>query len=196
MDGDTLRARLRERLEATGKKPIPLAKEIGRGRDYLTDILAGKKDSLSSDTLTALSRQLECDERYFTDALFTSPGRPRRDATPEQLEQHRASAEASGVFLKAWRDFRNLSDRDLADETGYSLALIADIEAGNRRPDEVEAAALARALGTTVGALRTQNPFETQQRVARLAELSEGLDDRDQATLLEMAETFMRRKAS
>lgn len=196
MDGDLLRKRLQERLDATGKKAIPLARAIGRGRDYLSDILNGKKDTLSSDTLTPLARELECDERYFTDELFTKPGRPRRPATPEQLAEHLRSAQASGVFLKAWRQFRNLAEQDIADETRLSLGTIYDIESGNVRPDPEQVSVLAKAVNSTPGALQTQNPFETDKRVARLASITETLDQRDQDALLDMAEAFLRRQAS
>lgn len=192
MDGDTLRERLRERLAATGKKPVPLAVSLGRGRDYLTDILNGKKDSLASDTLTPLATALACDERYFTDLAFVSPGRPRRQATVNDLDRH-ARAGKEGLLLKAWREFRGLELTDVVDETGWSLATVVDLDEGNRAPTTEELTQLASALSTTPGSL-SNNPFETDQRVAALASITEGLGAEDQRALIKMAEGMARKR--
>lgn len=193
MDGDTLRARLRERLDATGKKPIPLARELGKGRDYLTDILNGKKDSLSSDTLTALAIALECDERYFTDDAFSTPGRARRAATEEDLARYEDASRAHGWFTLAWREYRRQTLAEVAEGSGLTPGTVSDVENGLREPTPEQLAALARALSTNPGSLST-NPFLTNERVARLVSLTEGLDPDDQLTLLDMAASFERRR--
>lgn len=82
MDADLLRDRLRERFDATGKKPVPVAVTIGKGRDYLTDFLKGDKNSLSSAVLQALARQLECGVEYLMDASVTDPGAPAERLVP------------------------------------------------------------------------------------------------------------------
>lgn len=82
METGLLRARILERLEATGKKRIPVSVEIGRGRDYLSDFLNGKKDSLTADVLTRLAKALDCRLEYFLDpeahdpALTVAPREP------------------------------------------------------------------------------------------------------------------------
>lgn len=193
MDRVTLAKRVKERADAVRIKPVHLAKAIHRGRDYVTDLLNGRKASITNDILTPLALALECDERYFTDINFSSPGRPRRQASVDDLARH-AEAARSGFFVKAWRDFRKLAESDLVDETGWSLATVVDLDEGNRAPTDAEAAELAKLFDTTAGSLRS-NPFETDQRVARLASISEGLNVDDQRTLIEMAEAFERRRS-
>lgn len=192
MDKDTLALRVRERADSVGIKPVQLAKAIHRGRDYVTDLLNGRKASIPNDILTPLATALECDERYFTDINFASPGRPRRQASVDDLARHTEAARA-GFFIKAWREFKRLAETDLVDETGWSIATVVDLDEGNRAATDSEASELARIFGTTAGSLRS-NPFETDRRVARLASISEGLDADDQRTLIEMAEAFERRR--
>jgi len=193
MDGDTLRERLRERLAATGKKPIPLAIEIGKGRDYLSDILNGKKHTLSSDVLTPLAVALQCDERYFTDEGFRSPGRSRRRLTEEETRRFDAAAERHNAYTWAWRIYRNLSLQEVAADSGLTAGTISDIEQGLLKPTTEQSGALARAFSTNVGLLKT-NPFETNERVAQLLTITEALDPTDLQTLVDMAETLERRK--
>ena len=195
MDGDTLRERLRERLAATGKKPIPLATEIGKGRDYLSDILNGKKHTLSSDVLTPLAIALQCDERYFTDDEFKSPGRSRRRLTEEEAQRFSAAAARHNVFSWAWRDYRNLSLQDVAADSGLTAGTVSDIEQGLLAPSPGQLEGLARAFSTNPGLLRT-NPFLTNERVAELVTISDGLDPADVQTLIDMAATLERRRAS
>lgn len=194
MDGDTLRERLRERLAATGKKPIPLATEIGKGRDYLSDILNGKKHTLSSDVLTPLAIALQCDERYFTDEGFKSPGRSRRRLTEDEAHRFSAAAERHNAFAWAWRIYRNLSLQDVAADSGLTAGTISDIEQGLLQPTTDQLNALARAFSTNAGLLKT-NPFETNERVAQLISITEALDPTDLQTLVDMAESLERRKA-
>lgn len=193
MDQATLIARIAERLATLDKDPTPLGIAIGRSRDYINDILNGRKKSIPNDVLTPLAVHLECDERYFTDSAFTAPGRPRRAASPEDLARHDAGAE-KGFYALAWREYKNLQPQDVADDTGMRLALVSDIENGRTAPDAQQMAALATAFGTNPGMLRT-NPFLTSERVAKLISITEGLDPGDQSTLIDMAEALERRRA-
>lgn len=74
MDADLLRERIRQRLEATGKKPVPVAVAIGKGRDYLRDFLSGQKNSLATDAVLRIAVELECSADYFMDPGVTDPG--------------------------------------------------------------------------------------------------------------------------
>lgn len=67
MTPDILRERVRERLDATCNKPVPMAARLGKSRDYLTDLLNGSKNSISSDALAALARETETPLEYFLD---------------------------------------------------------------------------------------------------------------------------------
>ncbi|WP_303702867.1 helix-turn-helix domain-containing protein [Brevundimonas naejangsanensis] len=171
-----------------------MAIEIGKGRDYLSDILNGKKHTLSSDVLTPLAVALQCDERYFTDEGFRSPGRSRRRLTEEEARRFDAAAERHNAYTWAWRIYRNLSLQEVAADSGLTAGTISDIEQGLLKPTTEQLGALAQALSTNVGLLKT-NPFETNERVAQLITITEALDPTDLQTLVDMAETLERRKA-
>ena len=187
-----LKDRLAERLDATGKKPTPLALSLGRARDFLTDILNGRKVTLPSDVITPLAIALDCDERYFTDVSFASPG-GRRRIDPARMAEY-AEAARSGIFSWAWRDFRRLSLQDVAADSRLTPGTVSDIEQGLLYPDEDQITALAKAFEINPGMLRT-NPFETGARIARLVSITEDLDPRDQTALIDMAEVLRRSRA-
>lgn len=82
MNPDLLRARLRECLDLADKKPIPIAREIGRGRDYVSDFLNGEKDSLGARELRELARVLGCNPDYFVDPFASRNGGAAMVASP------------------------------------------------------------------------------------------------------------------
>ncbi len=193
MDKETLAARVRERADAVGIKPVALARAINKGRDYVLDLLNGRKATIPNDILTPLAIALECDERYFTDSSFDQPGRSRRRLSDEESARFKAAAK-HGVYSAAWRSYKNLSLQDVAADSGLTAGTISDIEQGLLQPTADQLNALARAFSTNVGLLRT-NPFETNERVAQLISITEALDPTDLQTLVDMAETLERRKA-
>jgi len=67
LEADTLRARIRERLEASELDPVPLAANLGKGRDYITDFLRGRKAKLDGTFLDAIARATGTNPRYFLD---------------------------------------------------------------------------------------------------------------------------------
>lgn len=195
MDQQTLIARIQERLETLKKDPVPLGTAIGKGRDYVTDILNGRKKTIPNDVITPLAIALRCDERYFTDSDFTEPGQPRPKASPEDMERFAIAAERFDMFAWAWRMYRGLTLKDVEAETGLSAGTVSDIEQGIRDPSDEERTALARAFSTQPGLL-SSNPFLTNERLAHLVSITERLTEQDQQTLLEMAEAFDRRRSA
>ena len=67
--GELLRARVASRLKATGKRPVTAAMAAGLGRDFITDILSGKKRSVRGDKLQQLAEALEVDADFLTGAM-------------------------------------------------------------------------------------------------------------------------------
>jgi SOS-response transcriptional repressor LexA len=55
---DELRDRIRAELAHAGFDPVPLATDLGKGRDFLTDFLKGRKKKLDSDFLGRLAEKL------------------------------------------------------------------------------------------------------------------------------------------
>lgn len=91
MDPAILRARISERLEQLGKEPIPVSREIGKGRDYLSDFINGRKASIGSEVIGPLARELECSVQYLLDPDATVSG----DGGAEVLLRVRGSVGAS-----------------------------------------------------------------------------------------------------
>lgn len=57
-EADILRENIRAALDEQGLEPIPLAVELDRGRDFLTDFLKGRKKKLEADFLGELAVRL------------------------------------------------------------------------------------------------------------------------------------------
>jgi SOS-response transcriptional repressor LexA len=55
---DELRDRIRVELARAGLDPVPVATRLGKGRDFLTDFLNGRKKKLDADFLGELAQQL------------------------------------------------------------------------------------------------------------------------------------------
>lgn len=67
MDADVLRERISRRLAETGKSRVPVSVSIGKGRDYLSDFLNGKKESIGAEVLIRLAQELECPVQFLVD---------------------------------------------------------------------------------------------------------------------------------
>ena len=81
----------------------------------------------------------------------------------EALEDLRRT---SGWYLAAWRDYRSLSQDDLAAETGIKKGALSELESGRVRKDgrrprfnRDTIVLLVEALGITEGMLFDVNPF-------------------------------------
>lgn len=71
----------------------------------------------------------------------------------------------SGAAVKAIREAKGLSLRDIADATGVHHSFIDRIEKGQRHPNEAQAAGIARALGVPIPAIS----FATRVVIVSLA---------------------------
>lgn len=73
MDPELLRERIKARLKATRQGPVTVSTGIGKGRDYLSDFLNGKKQKVGADVLGPLAAELECSVEFLMDANVTDP---------------------------------------------------------------------------------------------------------------------------
>lgn len=88
-----------------------------------------------------------------------------------RIEKHEDFKVKSGWYLAAWRDFRNLSLEELAEEVGTSKGQISDLETGATKGGTKQSArynrdwveSLARALQTTPGFLLDVNPYSVDE---------------------------------
>lgn len=55
-----LKKRIRKRLREIGSNPARASVEAGLGKDYLRDIMRGKKTSISAEAAIALAGVLQC----------------------------------------------------------------------------------------------------------------------------------------
>jgi transcriptional regulator with XRE-family HTH domain len=63
-------------------------------------------------------------------------------------------------FLRNWRDYRKLTQEDLAAEVGTTAGMISMLENGERQLSAKWLRRLAPALGTTPGWLLDHDPYE------------------------------------
>jgi transcriptional regulator with XRE-family HTH domain len=107
---------------------------------------------------------------------------------------YEALRQASGWYAAAWRDYRGITQQDLADEIGSSRGQISDLETGAKtrfNRDWVEK--FGRALNVTGGRLIDVNPFALSERLERLSAVVTSLDDEGQEAMLDMAERWAKR---
>jgi hypothetical protein len=62
----TFQKRVQERVKALGESPITLAQRVGLRREFIRDIVEGRKFSVGADALTLVAQALECDVTYLT----------------------------------------------------------------------------------------------------------------------------------
>ena len=72
----TLADRIRERMIAIGTNPTALARQIGRDKDFIRQLLSGRKRTISSDAVSELARVFGCEtsELLGTTGAGTLPG--------------------------------------------------------------------------------------------------------------------------
>ena len=127
--------------------------------------------------------------------MAMKPRKARLDLYPQYRE-------ASGWWLAAWRDYRNLTLEEMAEELGMSKGYVSDLETGAQRGSRPPTRfnrdtlqAVAKAVGTTGGRLIDLNPFDLDERVGEIEEIFLRLDDHERDALHRVAQTFARRVA-
>jgi transcriptional regulator with XRE-family HTH domain len=103
---------------------------------------------------------------------------------------------ASGWYLAAWRDFRQLTLAQLATLSGSSPGAISDLETGHLKKDGKPAARfnrdsverMAKALDTSAGHLIDVNPFDIDQDAL---ELLAKVPQADRERVLQILRTFV-----
>lgn len=70
--------------------------------------------------------------------------------------------------LKAWREYRRMTQQALADAIGSSKAVIGLLENGDRRLSDKWAAKIAPALGTRPGLLFDTDPHEVDTDILEI----------------------------
>ncbi|WP_338575783.1 helix-turn-helix transcriptional regulator [Brevundimonas olei] len=108
--------------------------------------------------------------------------------------------ERSGWYAAAWRDYRNLSLQDLADELGTSRSYLSDMETGAvdrngkmKRFNRDWLDRFSKALDVRAGDLIDTNPFDQDPRFTAIKAAYPMLDETDREALASMVETLRRR---
>lgn len=125
-DQDVLRERIRAALDEADVEPVPVAVELGRGRDFLTDFLKGRKKKLDPDFVADLAIRLG----------FASADHLKRGARGEGEKVNTASLDA----LKSANIVRLGSSQapermtvpvaPAMRDVGRRIPVVGDVEAG------------------------------------------------------------------
>lgn len=98
--------------------------------------------------------------------VFSHTANMARRKTVRSVEALEDLRRTSGWYLAAWRDYRSLSQDDLAAETGIKKGALSELESGRVRKDgrrprfnRDTIVLLVEALGITEGMLFDVNPF-------------------------------------
>lgn len=98
---------------------------------------------------------------------ISHPVNMSRARTARSLETLSDLRRTSGWWLAAWRDYRKLSQDEVAAETGIKKSALSELENGRVRKDGRKPrfnrdtiVSLANALGITEGMLFDVNPYE------------------------------------
>lgn len=107
---------------------------------------------------------------------------------------YEALRQSSGWYAAAWRDYRKITQQELADEVGSSRGQISDLETGAKtRYNRDWVAKFADALNVRPGFLIDVNPFTMWEHSARLSETIMRLPPEDRNAVLDMAERLASR---
>ena len=113
----------------------------------------------------------------------------KRDLGPVDYE---ALREASGWYAAAWRDFKKITQQELADEVGSSRGQVSDLETGAKtRYNRDWVKKFSDALGVRPGFLIDVNPFTMWEGQDRLEAAVRRLSADDRNAVLDMATRLM-----
>ncbi len=109
----------------------------------------------------------------------------KRELGPVDYE---ALREASGWYAAAWRDFKKITQQELADEVGSSRGQISDLETGAKtRYNRDWVRKFSEALDVRPGFLIDVNPFTMWEGQQRLEDTIRRLPVEDREAVLDMA---------
>lgn len=91
--------------------------------------------------------------------------------------------------VRAWREFRHLTQEELAEAVGCSPATIGHIETGARRLSDKWARPIADALNTTPGYLLDHNPNDLPTSIL---DIWASIPDEAKPQALKVLESFKR----
>lgn len=111
-------------------------------------------------------------------------------AESQTARMAKKTSKAAANHLRAWREFRQLTQEQLADRVGTAGNVIGLLESGERGLSHKWLLKLAPALGTTPGFLLDHDPYDLDTSFLDAA-LSVPAESRPQ--VLAILETFRRR---
>jgi hypothetical protein len=101
MKEDVLKDRVQQRLAALGAKPIPTATKAGLGRDFIADIVTGKKLSVRGSKLETLANALQTSTSFLLGQTEDPTGTSRREEVPILGY---AGADSEGYLIQGYSD--------------------------------------------------------------------------------------------
>ena len=180
MELNLFQRRVKERVDALGGQAVALAAAAGLERNYIQDIVDGRKASVRAAMLGQLAAALRCPPEYLTEPAARLPS--AEDLVPNRLV--------------AWREKAGLAQEEAAAALEEELVTVVALETAPLPPGPVWLARLARLYGTTPGFLLDVDPEASDIRLQTVTSLFGQLDDRDRDELTRTAELLARRRAA
>lgn len=153
------------------------------------DVARGDAEPLSESGLSEATIGAQCGEvhDYFSHfARNSASADPRTlvkaesDARSHNARMPRKTSKKAANHLRAWREFRRMSQAQLAEKIGTADNVISLLESGQRQLSDKWLRRLAPALGTTPGFLLDHDPEDLSTDIMELW-LSVPAERRDQA---------------
>lgn len=91
--------------------------------------------------------------------FLRSPGKDNPVGLSQSVRMGRKAEKPAANHLRAWREFRQLTQEQLADKVGTAANVISLLESGERGLSHKWLLKLAPVLGTTPGFLLDHNPY-------------------------------------
>jgi transcriptional regulator with XRE-family HTH domain len=124
---------------------------------------------------------------HITDTNAIGKIRETLDDPPHELTYITDVPEKLPHYLKEWREFREMTQDELADVVGTSKSVISDLERGRLRLSDKWLRRLAPALRTNAGHILDSDPNDIDTDIL---DIWAAIDERDKATALRVLESF------
>jgi transcriptional regulator with XRE-family HTH domain len=126
---------------------------------------------------------------HITDTISSGKVRVLPNAHFRELTYIADMIERPPHYLREWREFREMTQDDLAAALGTSKSVISDLERGRLRLSDKWLRRLSPVLKTTAGHLLDSDPESLDTDIL---DIWASIDQRDRATALRVLEQFRR----
>jgi transcriptional regulator with XRE-family HTH domain len=152
------------RFESASAAAAALGMKEGTYRCYERGPESAKFIPLEYKHAQQFAKEFKVRWQWLLDGLG-EPWLTKSDAERAGSAEEAAAAVGPGANLRTWREFRNLSQAELAKKAGTSTQVIADLESGAAELSDKWWDKLAPALDTKPGFLRDLDPNDVDPSI-------------------------------